>query len=73
MAELHRDRGDVGIDLTDFQEHEGTKVRWFKYVRYSDIEQYQKHGWVISGELGLPHNQYAILMENENGRECPRN
>ena len=67
MAELYGTRGDVGIDRPDLQEHEGNKIRWFRYVVRSRIDEYKAEGWEVASELGPPHCYYAVLMEQTNG------
>jgi hypothetical protein len=68
MAELHGSGSGSGGDWPDLQEHEGSKVSWFRYVTYDRIVEFEKKGWIISSSLGPPHNNYAVLMEYINGK-----
>jgi len=34
----------------------------FLYVRYEDIGKKEREGWMVIGNLGLPHSNYSVLM-----------
>lgn len=35
----------------------------FRYVVWGQVDEYLRRGWCFSADLGLPHSQYAVLME----------
>lgn len=39
------------------------EILWLRYVRHSDVADYEARGWVFSADLGLPHGAYSVLME----------
>lgn len=38
-------------------------ISYFRYARYADVPFFQADGWVVCADLGLPHNEYAVLMK----------
>lgn len=34
----------------------------FRYVVYAKIDDYHRQGWMVVGDLGVPHNNYSVLM-----------
>ena len=43
--------------------------KWYKYVTFDLIEQYEKLGWVFVCQLEKHHNNYSVLMEWVNDNE----
>lgn len=35
----------------------------YHYVPHAQREQWEALGWVYANDLGLPHNQYAVLYK----------
>ena len=66
MAGVHGSGSDERSDGKELCGNEGGKIRWFKYVTYDSISDYEARGWRVSSNLGPPHGHYAILMELTN-------
>jgi len=44
-------------------------ISYFHYVRFSDVESYERCGWEVEGVLPDPHGQYAVMMKWPNKSE----
>jgi hypothetical protein len=38
-------------------------VIWLRYVRHSDVADYEARGWAFWADLGRHHGVYSIMME----------
>ena len=38
-------------------------VTFFRYVRHSEVADYESRGWVWAADLGLPHGVFSVLMQ----------
>lgn len=34
----------------------------YRYARHEDVPAWQDKGWVVVGDLGLPHSLWSVLM-----------
>lgn len=34
----------------------------FRYVRLQDVDTFYRYGWMWVADLGIPHNQWSVLM-----------
>lgn len=34
----------------------------FRYVRIKDVDTFCRYGWMVVADLGVPHNQWSLLM-----------
>lgn len=39
-----------------------TRVGTFKYVRFAELENYHRAGWMVVADLGPTHGQWSCLM-----------
>lgn len=39
------------------------RLRFFRYVPFSLIPDFEADGWIYSSSLGAPHAAYSLLME----------
>jgi hypothetical protein len=37
-------------------------MKWFRYVRWEDVPKWERLGWALHRDLGVPHNHHAVLM-----------
>jgi hypothetical protein len=38
-------------------------IFWFRFVRYEDIEDYEKLGWWVAATHVMPHARYGVIMQ----------
>ena len=47
------------------------KLSWFRYVRFDEVDVYEKQGWRVVSDLGPTHGQWALLMQWGGNDEPP--
>lgn len=47
-----------------------TRTGLFRYVVYARIDDYHRQGWMVVGDLGVPHNNYSVLMWRASDAGC---
>lgn len=35
----------------------------YRYVSWEQVDEFLRRGYFFAADLGLPHSQYAVLME----------
>lgn len=62
----YRDSNTHGDHLRDIYRPlcvEPVRTGWFRYVTYSQIDNYHRAGWMIVADFtGTHHGQYALIM-----------
>ena len=38
-------------------------ISWFRYVRLSEVADFESKGWIVAGDLGPVHGRWSILMK----------